>query len=123
MDAALSVLGEVVTEVSAAEQLSNQTNGVTAEEVEKEEEDDDEDEEDEWQEIDSDDEEWDNEYMYNTRKSRKKKQPRLSSSTATPLPVTVNARLNPFLEQMKSINTVKTNIAAAAESLAKREFR
>jgi hypothetical protein len=124
IDLAINVLQSIVTE-SNAEALKKQKTCFEDKEDEEEEDEDEDDEEDEddWEEItgnDSDDEDECEDLFkkYQKQVLQKDKKKKVEA------PKTVdNARLDPFLTQIKALQGVKTSIALAAESLAKKEYR
>jgi methanogenic corrinoid protein MtbC1 len=124
IDLAINVLQSIVTE-SNAEALKKQKTCFEDKEEEEEEDEDEDDEEDEddWEEItgnDSDDEDECEDLFKKYQKQVLQKDKK--KKVETPKSVN-NARLDPFLTQIKALQGVKTSIALAAESLAKKEYR
>jgi methanogenic corrinoid protein MtbC1 len=127
IDLAINVLQSIVAEGNAEALKKQKTcfeeKEEDEEEEEEEEEEDDEDDDNDWEEItgnDSDDED----ECENLFKKYQKQILQKDKKKTIEAPKSIdNARLDPFLAQIKALQGVKDSIALAAESLAKKEYR
>lgn len=131
IDLAISALEGIVTEGNAdalkKQKVCFEDKGEDGEEDEEDEEEEDEEEEEDdndWEEItgnDSDDEDECEDLFKKYQKQVLQKDKK--KKVTEPLKCVDNARLDPFLAQIKALQAVKTSIALAAESLGKKEYR
>jgi hypothetical protein len=117
------VLQSIVTESNAEALKKQKTCFEDNEEEEEEEEEEDDEDDNDWEEITGNDSDDEDECEDLFKKYQKQVLQKDKRKKVEPPKIVDNARLDPFLTQIKALQGVKSSIALAAESLAKKEYR